>query len=82
MSAFVDNKQHTGNIRRLAMHDGGQCCRNRFTVDCSVANVKSQRIKEMFYLTTHSTHFVYGYMASVSENKVHYFAFFVFTCNK
>ena len=21
-------------------------------------------IKEMFYLTTHSTHFIYGYMAS------------------
>ena len=23
--------------------------------------------KEMFYLTTHSTHFIYGYMASDSE---------------
>ena len=24
-----------------------------------------ERRKEMFYLTTHSTHFIYGYMASV-----------------
>ena len=23
--------------------------------------------KEMFYLTTHSTHFIYGYMASVTS---------------
>ena len=23
--------------------------------------------KEMFYLTTHSTHFIYGYMASERE---------------
>ena len=23
--------------------------------------------KEIFYLTTHSTHFIYGYMASVAE---------------
>ena len=26
--------------------------------------------KEMFYLATHSTHFIYGYMASVFSNKV------------
>ena len=25
--------------------------------------------KEMFYLTTHSTHFIYGYMASVNVTK-------------
>ena len=25
---------------------------------------KSEREREMFYLTTHSTHFIYGYMAS------------------
>ena len=25
---------------------------------------KMSRRKEMFYLTTHSTHFIYGYMAS------------------
>ena len=24
----------------------------------------SEKEKEMFYLTTHSTHFIYGYMAS------------------
>ena len=26
--------------------------------------VKREREREMFYLTTHSTHFIYGYMAS------------------
>ena len=25
---------------------------------------ENQREREMFYLTTHSTHFIYGYMAS------------------
>ena len=25
---------------------------------------KEEERKEMFYLTTHSTHFIYGYMAS------------------
>ena len=29
----------------------------------SYINICSER-KEMFYLTTHSTHFIYGYMAS------------------
>ena len=31
--------------------------------DCIPPNLKEGR-KEMFYLTTHSTHFIYGYMAS------------------
>ena len=26
--------------------------------------IKKEREREMFYLTTHSTHFIYGYMAS------------------
>ena len=29
-----------------------------------IKDVKQVRRKEMFYLTTHSTHFIYGYMAS------------------
>ena len=29
-----------------------------------VCNVVREREREMFYLTTHSTHFIYGYMAS------------------
>ena len=28
------------------------------------SDVSSNREREMFYLTTHSTHFIYGYMAS------------------
>ena len=27
-------------------------------------NLTREREREMFYLTTHSTHFIYGYMAS------------------
>ena len=30
----------------------------------SLARVIREREREMFYLTTHSTHFIYGYMAS------------------
>ena len=30
----------------------------------SLRNFTTKREKEMFYLTTHSTHFIYGYMAS------------------
>ena len=30
-----------------------------------VRNTEKEREREMFYLTTHSTHFIYGYMASV-----------------
>ena len=29
-----------------------------------VSFIKTEREREMFYLTTHSTHFIYGYMAS------------------
>ena len=33
-------------------------------VNCHVKRPLQTRRKEMFYLTTHSTHFIYGYMAS------------------
>ena len=32
-----------------------------------LALIRKKGRKEMFYLTTHSTHFIYGYMASDSE---------------
>ena len=32
--------------------------------DIIVLLIKSEREREMFYLTTHSTHFIYGYMVS------------------
>ena len=43
-------------------------------IDGQNINVKcfydlKQGRKELFYLTMHSTHFIYGYMASVSETK-------------
>ena len=31
----------------------------------TVGTIGPEREREMFYLTTHSTHFIYGYMASV-----------------
>ena len=34
------------------------------TVDTCFVNVLKEGMNEMFYLTTHSTHFIYGYMAS------------------
>ena len=38
--------------------------RSEFTAVCVVECNKREREREMFYLTTHSTHFIYGYMAS------------------
>ena len=35
----------------------------QFYIGPIVMHIKEGR-KEMFYLTTHSTHFIYGYMAS------------------
>ena len=32
--------------------------------NCDNLQVHREREREMFYLTTHSTHFIYGYMAS------------------
>ena len=34
------------------------------TVSCCFKEGRKEGRKEMFYLTTHSTHFIYGYMAS------------------
>ena len=31
---------------------------------CTCREREREREREMFYLTTHSTHFIYGYMAS------------------
>ena len=36
-----------------------------------VEGTKEARREEMFYLTTHSTHFIYGYMASDIMVKYH-----------
>ena len=35
------------------------------------SDIRLKREKEMFYLTTHSTHFIYGYMASAYTVKNH-----------
>ena len=31
---------------------------------CGISNIKKKEGKNMFYLMTHSTHFIYGYVAS------------------
>ena len=43
-----------------------QALRTRGTQTRKIGSMKSSRSREreMFYLTTHSTHFIYGYMAS------------------
>ena len=45
-----------------------QCKVQEITQNMEILQVKikdyiQERKKEMFYLTTHSTHFIYGYMA-------------------
>ena len=47
----------------------GATSRSPCKTDCvmmypSLTQIPNQGRKEMFYLTTHSTHFIYGYMAS------------------
>ena len=40
----------------------GDDCTSILTVSLGLRSFEGRR-KEMFYLTTHSTHFIYGYMA-------------------
>ena len=35
-----------------------------FTVTLYMLRIQLRKRKEMFYLTTHSTHYIYGYMES------------------
>ena len=35
-----------------------------WTREIKIIKLKQEGRKEMFYLTTHSTHFIYGYMAT------------------
>ena len=58
--------KHTGGsssrgLTRLNRLDN--LVRNR-TIPVILPNGRKEGKKEMFYLTTHSTHFIYGYMAS------------------
>ena len=46
--------QHWADSSNWALHSAGAIC----------SSVVRDRKREMFYLTTHSTHFIYGYMAS------------------
>ena len=45
------------------------CAMSRHSAMSRYSNIKGR--KEMFYLTTHSTHFIYGYMASWHMVKDH-----------
>ena len=42
----------------------GSCCRSTSCLVCVQGSESGEGRKEKFYLTTHSTHFIYGYMAS------------------
>ena len=48
-----------------------QIFREEFRETSAIGNKREREI-EMFYLTTHSTHFIYGYMASDHMVKDHY----------
>ena len=50
----VDNTHHEATRSLVIIHSTG--IHTRFST--------IEREREMFYLTTHSTHFIYGYMAS------------------
>ena len=50
---------HEGSIRRPIAPWA-----NALTTELHLAPWVREREREMFYLTTHSTHFIYGYMAS------------------
>ena len=50
---------HEGSIRRHIAPRG-----NALTTELHFAPELREREREIFYLTTHSTHFIYGYMAS------------------
>ena len=48
-----------GSINQINSH-----CRKCFGFFFNKSAFQREREREMFYLTTHSTHFIYGYMAS------------------
>ena len=48
-------------ITRYAISAGNALSR---LIDLGSSVIGKKKKKEMFYLTTHSTHFIYGYMAS------------------
>ena len=43
---------------------GDVCLMTHTNTHIKETNYRKEGRKEMFYLTTHSTHFIYGYMAS------------------
>ena len=50
--------------QRLGVHQCGGARHWNSTGNNTGQNTSVEREREMFYLTTHSTHFIYGYMAS------------------
>ena len=49
---------------RFDLHQHAQLCFSNFMLLSDLEKLCVIREKEMFYLTMHSTHFIYGYMAS------------------
>ena len=47
------------------------CSSRMWNTQWTCGDVRNKGRKEMFYLTTHSTHFIYGYMASEHMVKDH-----------
>ena len=50
--------------KQIKFYQQNNCNTISFTVQCTITRHVWEREREMFYLMTHSTHFIYGYMAS------------------
>ena len=56
--------QHTPVVGAHASHQLAETRTIDYISPLTLSEVSEERRKEMFYLTTHSTHFIYGYMVS------------------
>ena len=62
--SFLAFWRRGGAVSHLRSDDGSAGVANAFVVTGTDRGWVGEREREMFYLTTHSTHFIYGYMAS------------------
>ena len=57
-----EERTHTCILQQLfRLHSANNTCK---TTGLSIYTLNREREREIFYLTMHSTHFIYGYMAS------------------
>ena len=59
---MVDEFEFTNMSQKITKNTDGTL--KRVHTEVSGLSSSERKGKQMFYLTTHSTHFIYGYMAS------------------